>query len=272
MGPLSGGASRLGDGKAGIVARVIASAERADARVLRGGGTVFAFHRLISPRVSPHTAFIVDPARLPSLVASLRDDGWMPVHQRRSGRLPPAVTVMQLPGGRQIHLHGVIPGFFVDPAVAFASLWNRRARMTTGEVDADVLDRLGTIVFAMHHRLDGSATRRATHSDFFLRQFEHALTDDDRRALAQFVDGLGAGFELQSLAEGLELAVDVVEPSEEYTRARSVLTEVTAADRWLLDRLEGAGRMPPPSLMERLAASARLLGAPRRARSGLPRS
>lgn len=267
-GPLNPGS--LSDGKDAVTVDIVQVARERGVRALRGGGSVFAHHGLISPRIAPHVSMIVDPVHVRTLADGLVGEGWRPVPAPAHRILPRAIVALVSPdAGTFVHLHGVIPGFVVDPADTFDDLWDARATLTLRGVEIGILDRESTIAFAMHHRLAGQRAPRSRpgNRDFFRRQFASALDGAARAALLQRIQRLGATWELRELM-GV-LGVDDVEPptvSAAYVSGRLALETPGDADVALLARLEagrwaGVPRVPASAL---LGALPRALGASHR--------
>lgn len=237
-------ARALRDGKDRVIASVATLAAGHGIRVLRGGGTVFPRHGLISPRVSPFTAFIVDPARVDELVAVLRGDGWAVMPSGRHMRLLPDAIVRLARDDFDglIHLHGAIPGFFADPDEVFEFMWQNRGHMVVAGTEVPVLGRLCTVILAAHDRLEGQRYRRSIEGEnfaYFVTQFRAALSQDERVTLAWEVGLFGADDELRPLLEGLALPVgEPVSPAEGYVRARLRRATVTPGDTWVVEHLE----------------------------------
>ena len=260
-------------------------------RALAGGGNVFAIHGLISPRISRAVSFIIAPSDLPALIEQMRSRGWVVESSRRFfSPLPSAIISMTHEGWPCVlRLHSVIPGFFADPESTFDTLWDRRSSTELHGVDVQILDKIATVVFAAHDRLFGDRSRPSTDTslEFFLDQFQRALTTRECRQVFELVQDVGGTLELRPLLEGLGLETGPTRlPADDYVRQRLALDTVTCADgsllafielpadqRWDLVRhnapktLGGVLRAIP----EVLRANVRLRSAPRRisARLGL---
>jgi hypothetical protein len=267
------GRSGPSDGKDAVIASVAALAAARGIRVLRGGGTVFAKHGLISPRVAPFTAFIVDPKAVNSLTRALTGNGWRVLRDSLDPRLLPSAIVRLARADFDgiLQLHGVLPGFFADPAAVFDFMWHGRARMTIAGVEVPVLDRLCTVMLAAHDRLEGRGYRRGVEGEnfsYFVSQFRAALSADERDTLAWMIGLFGADDELRPLLDGLALPIGArASPSTEYVRARLELEFVTAGDIWIVEHLERPRRRRDHHVPVTQIAPAvvRLLGARRRA-------
>jgi hypothetical protein len=266
------GPAGVRDGKDSVTVAVAALATTLGVRVLRGGGTVFARHGLISPRVAPFTAFIVDPDGLPALAAALVAEGWRPRTAARPGQmLPPAISSFERGGSEGIlNLHGVIPGFFADPAEVFEVMWQHREEVHLQGHPVVILDKPSTVLLAAHDRLGGQRWTRATpgHFDYFLSQFRGALSAADRDALLARARTLGAVCEIRPLIVGLGLDPGPsILPSLEYVGRRLALASPTVGDRWLITKLERPdGQAAPfPGMGEAVRSILRLRGARKRA-------
>ena len=224
----------------GLVAR---ECEAQGLRALAGGGTVFAMHGLISPRVSRSVSFIVAPSDLAPLVHTLREKGWVRERTtRRFSPLPGAITRLTHEGWpAALNLHAVIPGFFEDPEIAFEHAWSHHVTAELNGVTVPILDKLGTVIFAAHDRLAGDKSKRSpdTNLEFFIDQFRVALSAKECRSLLRRVRDLGASEELRPLLEGLGLDPgEPVLPSLEYTAWRTGLPTATPADACLMGVIE----------------------------------
>lgn len=265
--PLGG----VSDGKDAVVAAVANLADQHDIRILRGGGAVFALHALISPRIADFSAFVVDPSELGRLVRMLTGTGWRVCPSSSSWGLPPAIMRLEHEAftGR-LHLYGVIPGFFADPAEVFDFMWANQTNMTVAGIRVPVLGRLCTVLLAAHDRLEGARYREdveGEHSGYFIAQFQAALDAGERAKVLWQSSLFGGEDELRPLLEGLGLVPGVaVRPSEAYVRARLDLDVVTPADVWLIEHLERprASRVHGANPFDQLGALVRLAGARRR--------
>ena len=221
-------------------------------RALAGGGTVFPLHGLITPRVPRTVSFIVAPADLAPLVRLLREQHWRIDNTRNMfSSLPGAITRLTHSGWPSaIHLHGVIPGFFEDPELAFDVLWIHRGEAEIHASSVPILDKISTVMFAAHDRLAGDSSKRLADSnlDYFLDQFQSALSPTECRELQRRVRDVGGSEELRPLLEGLGLDPgETALPSEAYARWRLGLDRVTTGDVCLLGVME-----PPPEQRMRL--------------------
>jgi len=224
----------------GFVAQVCAEH---DLRALAGGGTVFPLHGFISPRVSRTVAFIVAPADLAPLVSLLRERHWqIEVTRNVFSSLPGAITRLTHSGWPSaIHLHSVIPGFFEDPELSFDVMWKHRVIAEIHGHSVPILDKISTVMFAAHDRLPGDSSKRLADSnlDYFLDQFQTALSPTECRELQRRVREVGGSEELRPLLEGLGLDPgETVLPSDAYARWRLGLARVTTGDVCLLGIME----------------------------------
>jgi hypothetical protein len=264
---LAGGAP-LRDGKVSATATIVAIANERGVRALRGGGSVFAHHGLISPRVAPHVSMIVDPPGVRPLAQGLVERGWWLVPAATRGVLPRAIVALATPErDTYVHLHGVIPGFVVDPADVFDDLWDARDQLSLPGTFVPILDRYSTIVFAMHDRLAGQTRPRSLpgNREYFGRHFDSSLTDADRVAIVALTSRLGAQHELRGMLDRLGVVRQGGRPmvSSAYVRARLALDDVRDGDVDLLSRLERGdwNGVPRASFGSLAAAAARMVNA-----------
>jgi hypothetical protein len=259
------------DQKDAVAASIASLADLHGIAVLRGGGSVFARHGLVSPRVSPAVAIIVEPTQCARFGGLLRGNGWeltRPTAQR--GPLPsPVLSFSAERFGGTVEVFEIIPGFFADPVEVFAAFWESRDVMLTDGVLVPIFDRLTTVILAVHDRLSGVrwSLKSPDHFAFFLAQFQAVLTDVDRARLLDLLEVVGGTGELGELLDGLGLEYGPpAEPTPAYVRWRLAIPKAHESDARLLSLLErpdGARRLEwrEPGLV---AASARLRGARRR--------
>jgi hypothetical protein len=260
----------LSDGKDRVVATVAALAAGSGIRILRGGGTVFTRHGLISPTIARFVALIVDPDRVDELVNLLTVDGWSVQPFPRGQVLPPTVVRLERDGFEgSLDLYGLIPGFFAEPTVVFDTLWELRNETTAGGVVVPILGKLPTVMFAAHHRLTGHrwTGHAQVHFGYFLSQFQGLLSQAERDTLSVLSRDFGACDELRRMLVGLGLTPGpAAVPSVGYVKRRLGLTTVTDADTWVvtLAELPRGRRTAFPGVGPASAALVRLLGARRR--------
>ena len=266
------GPVRIHDEKDSVTVAVSALAASLGVRVLRAGGSVFVRHGLISPRVSPFTTFLVDPDRISELAVALEADGWQPISTTLVGQLlPPAIRSYQLDRfDSTLNLHGVIPGFFADPADVFELIWEHREVVHLRGVPIHIVDKPTTVLLAAHNRLGGqhAARQNGAHFDYFLAQFRGVLDASDRDALLARAHAVGGECEVRPLLVELDLEPhSPIEPSSGYIRRRLAVRKPAAGDIWLINGLERAGgrKTKFPGVLAATRSMVRLLGARRRA-------
>jgi hypothetical protein len=134
-------------------ALIAAVAERVEARVLFIKGPSLAWWGLREPRTSADVDALVDPERLPDLVAALERLGW---YERTTWLPVPAarrhsVTLIHPRWPCDLDLHSFYPGIFVDHAVAFDVMWSSRAQMPIAGVEVDVPSQaVSACILALH--------------------------------------------------------------------------------------------------------------------------
>jgi len=261
----------ISDGKNQVVSEVADVAGARGIRFMRGGGSVFAHHGLISPKVAHFAALIVDPSRLVELCRTLRDSGWHALPPTRAQVLPPTITALERDGFDGIlNLYGIIPGFFVGAQEAFEILWQLRDETTPSGSRVPILGKLPTVMFAAHNRLGGQwlSRQREMHFNYFLAQFRGALSTAERAELQSLARSLGAEDEVRRMLIGLDLQLDgpAAIPSDGYVAARLGLDHVTRADVWAISVLERprGRRAAFPGVVAASGALLRILGARRR--------
>ena len=226
-----------------LSAMVAGVAEGRGLRVLIGGGNVFAIHGLISPRVAPAAGVVVAPSDLVAMVRVLRDLDWVIERPRRAlSPLPNAIThLAHADWPCNLNLHSVIPGLFSDPELVFDALWDARGTAELHDTTVPILDKIATVMFAAHDRLNGDrpTPKTETSLDYFIDQFRTVLTTRECRQLSDLVQLAGGGQELRPLFEGLGISPGPVAlPSDEYVRARLALETATFEDWYVLAYLE----------------------------------
>jgi hypothetical protein len=143
-------------------ALVASVAETLDVRVLFIKGPSLAWWGLRPPRTSADADALVDPARLPALVAALQQLGW---HERPTW-FPTAasrrhsVTLIHSQWPCDVDLHSFYPGIFVDAVVAFDAMWSTRARMPIAGVEVDVPSQAVSACILALHALRAPASDR----------------------------------------------------------------------------------------------------------------
>lgn len=260
------------DGKDQVVAEVSALAAPHGIRFMRGGGSVFAHHGLISPTVARFAALIVDPARLVELCERLEESGWHHLPPTRLQVLPPTIVSLERDGfNGTLNLYGIVPGFFVGAQEAFEILWAQRDETTPSGARVPILGKLPTVMMAAHNRLGGQRFTRQTemHFNYFLAQFRGALSSAEQGRLQRLARDLGAEDEVRRMLVGLGLELEAAAmPSHAYVAARLGLGTVTAADVWAITVLERprGRRAEFPGVAAASAALLRVVGARRRLR------
>jgi len=208
-------------------------------RVLVAGGPVFAAQGLISPRVSRYATFIVDVAAVEDLLALLHKAGWVPARNYSGVAVLPSVMLMLVHPQYAVSLalYTVFPGFYAEPKRVFAILWARRKSMTLAGTKVAVLDRLCTVMMAVHDRLGPQSWNPRAHNFevYHIEQFAHVLAPRERKELLELVQSLGAIEPMRLLLGALHVdAGPVVLPTESYARWRLMLPSASRATQYML--------------------------------------
>lgn len=243
--------------KARVLAAVAGLAAEHGIRVLTAGGPVFASQGLISPRLSRSASVIVDIASLGEFTSLLFRAGWTlspPV--RRVAILPSVLLALEnSEWAVNLNIYTAFPGFYVDPKRAFAILWARREVLTLNGTRVMILDRLSTVIMAVHDRLGPQPWSAAAQSSerYHIDQFRQALRPKERTELHELVRALHAVEPMRPLLNALGIdAGPITLPNEVYARWRLAVPFASPATRTLLALVE----CPPP---RRLQQSLRVL-------------
>lgn len=256
--------------------RVLASVSRLAAergiRVIAAGGPVFAVQGLISPRLLRTASVIVDVAAFEEFVLALFRAGWVLVPLgRRVSTLPSVVFSFDNPEWVvRLAVYTVFPGFYVDPRRVFAILWARRQIMTLHGTKVLILDRLSTIIMAVHDRLGTHAwtTKDHNYERYLIDQFRRTLRPPELKELLELVRALVAVEPMRPLLNALGLdAGEITLPNESYAKWRLAIPSASPATLAMLALVEcpPARRVPQTLrvLRESPATVARaVLGAP----------
>jgi hypothetical protein len=266
--------ARVRTDKARVLAAVAGLAAEHGIRVLAAGGPVFASQGLISPRLSRSASVIVDIASLGEFTSLLFRAGWtVSPLVRRVAVLPSVVLALENSEWVvNLHIYTAFPGFYIDPTRAFAILWARRQVLTLHGTRVTTLDRLATVIMAVHDRLGPQSWSTAAQSfeRYHIDQFRQALRPKERTELHELVRALHAVEPMRPLLNALGVdAGPITLPNEVYTRWRLAVPSASPATRTLLALVE----CPPP---RRLRQSVRVLqqspGTVARAILGSPRA
>ncbi|MDQ1549541.1 MAG: hypothetical protein QOD27_1199 [Microbacteriaceae bacterium] len=244
------GITRIRSDKARITANVSRLASEHGIRLLAAGGPVFVAQGLISPWVSRFVAVIVDPARFHDFVRIALESGWTLVPPKKGSTLLPSVTVSLSRNDWAVDLrvYSTFPGFYAPPQNVFDLLWNRRQTMLVHGIQVRTVDRLVTIMLAVHDRLGDQprSPRAQSNKSYLLAQFHSGLTEGDRSRLRALTEELGAGEPMRQLFVALDMDPGgVVLPPESYAKWRLGLPTVGPALIALLALVE----CPPKSRM-----------------------
>ena len=200
-------------------------------RAMLAGDIVFPANRLGAP--APRAAFnlVVDPATCRDLAAALLARDWVRGRVRWFGVLPPAVIALQEPTtGTLLNLFPLIPGFFTDPQTVFEHAWGFRGEMMIFDRRVPIVDRLLTMVLAVHDNLGPRVAAPPLESETgpLIDRFASLITNGELERLPRLVRGVGAEGVMRRLFRGLGLpSAQTRLPSRNYALAR----------RWVAPRL-----------------------------------
>lgn len=220
---------------------VLDQAARLGVRALMAGGPVFVVHGLISPRPSPSTNLIIDPAGETALLGALGADGWAPAPVRPSLAPGGALGLRHGPSGALLNLYPLLPGFGVHPAVVFEHLWKWRVPMRAFDRDGHAVDRLVTMILAVHDNLGPRAAAPPPESvtAFLIDHFLAEISNDELERLPVLIDGLGAQAVMRRFCDALGLPPMAARmPSRAYAAQRWARDDVDPGDRLLLASLD----------------------------------
>lgn len=243
--------------KTRVLATVAALAAEHGIRVLAAGGPVFAAQGLISASLARSASVIVEIASLEELTALMIQAGWTVAPLvRRVAILPSVVLVLQSSEWVvDLDIYTAFPGFYVDPKRAFAILWARRQVLTLHGTKVIILDRLATVMMAVHDRLGPRSWSTTAHNydRYLLDQFRLVLQPNERAELYELVRALRAVEPMRPLLNALGIdAGEILLPNEVYVRWRLAVPFAGPATCTLLALVEC-----PPS--RRLQQSLRVL-------------
>jgi hypothetical protein len=134
-------------------------------------------------------------------------------------------------------LYTIFPGFYTDPKRVFAILWARRRSMTLAGSKVAVLDRLCTVMMAVHDRLGPQSWNPRAHNFevYHIEQFARVLVPRERKELLELVQSLGAVEPMRLLLSALHVdAGPVMLPTEGYARWRLVIPSASRATLYML--------------------------------------
>lgn len=225
----------LGDAVDLATAWAAALAERLGIRALVLKGGALAHHGLREARLSADVDLLVEPGAFGPFCAALERAGWrervMPFINTRAD--PHSVTFLHNDWPCDIDVHHRYPGFLEDEGVVFEELWNRRERLAFAHVDAEIPDRLSSLlVMGLHALRDGAVSPR--HRDELDGLESLSLTDDERAELSDLAVATGCA---GTLAEPL-LALGAEAPFDESPALRAWRARVASASQgaypWLV--------------------------------------
>ncbi len=223
------------------VRTVLDHAERLGVRSIIAGGPVFVLHGLISPRPAPAANLVIDPAGETALLGALGAEGWVPASIRPFLAPGGALGLRHVPSGALLNLYPLLPGFSVHPAVAFEHLWEWRVPMRAYDRDVAAVDRLVTMILAVHDNLGPRAAAPPPESvtAILLEHFLAEITNDELERVPVLIAGLRAEAVMRRFCASLGLPPMAARmPSRAYAQRRWALDEVGHGDRLLLASLD----------------------------------
>jgi hypothetical protein len=224
--------ARLRGDKVRVAALVELISREHGIRSLAAGGPIFAQLGLISPRVSPTAAVIVDPAHQLPLVLALEGAGWSRVAlSHTGGLLPPVFTRVVHPRlVCPLDIYDIFPGFYAPPADAFERLWSRRATLSLGRTAVSSLDRVGTMLVAGHDQLGSLARnqRSVSNIDYFVSMFRTSLSPREQEGFVRLVSEVKGVEPMRPFLTAIGVPVgETTLPSAVYCQARLGLGQVS---------------------------------------------
>jgi hypothetical protein len=223
--------ARIRSDKARVIAEMADLASRNDIRLLAAGGPVFVAQGLSSPWVWRYATVIVDPARYYDFVRLMLDSGWTLVPPKRgSSALPSAAaSFSRQDWAVDLHVYAAFPGLYAPPQYIFDLFWTRRQAMTLHGTEVHTVDRLVTIMLAVHERLGDKphSPMAQSNNSYLLSQFRTTLTSGDKTRLRALTKELGAGEPMRQLFVALDIDPGVIVlPPESYAKWRLGLAHV----------------------------------------------
>jgi hypothetical protein len=202
-----------------------------DIRLLAAGGPVFVAQGLSSPWVWRFVTVIVDPARFHDFVRLTLESGWKLVPPKRgSASLPSAAASFSCDDWAvDLHVYPAFPGFYAPPQHIFDLLWTRRQTVPLHGTQVRTVDRLVTIMLAVHERLGDkpNSPRAQSNKTYLLAQFRTTLTPGDKTRLRALTKELGAVEAMRQLFVALDIDPGgIVLPPESYAQWRLGLARV----------------------------------------------
>lgn len=238
-----------GDPRHEAFREVLAEADRLAVPVLMGGGVVYVQHGLISPRVSKALSLIVDPVGFEALLGSLGSAGWVPARSPSRSVIPVAVvSLWHLASNAYLDLYPIIPGFLRHPVSVFERVWSDRVLMRAFGREVWALDRLMTMMLAVHSRLGprSGGPRLEEFRAFFFQQFSVVITPEERERLPELTRAVGGEGVMRPFFDQLGIPCPPTRAASlAYARARFGVDEVPSAARLLIGRWDSAVRPRP---------------------------
>jgi hypothetical protein len=255
--PESADFARVRADKSRVLAAVADLAAHHRIRVLAAGGPVFAAQGLISPHLSRTASVIVDIASLDEFTALLFRAGWkLSPMVTRAAALPSAALALEHDAWIvDLNIYTAFPGFYADPKRVFAVLWARRRLLILFETKVMILDRLATVIMAVHDRIGPQSwsAKAQNYDRYLIDQFRMELRPKEREELYELVRSLRATEPMRPLLTALGIdGGPITLPDESYARWRLAVPSAGPATRTLLALAE----CPPP---RRLHQSLRVL-------------
>jgi hypothetical protein len=210
-------------------------------RAMLGGAPVLNAHGLLTPMVSQNASIVVDPASIRHLRSALLENGWQDANPRQTFRILPSARLVLArdsdPAG--LILYSVIPGFFADPEDTFDLIWERHKEIPLRGHTVRALGRINSAILASHDGLDGKASRARSNFDYFVRQFQVLLSENDIKVTTRLIKSMGGCAEMARLLRALgEEPCDFMLPSVAYVQWRLQVTDVSDQLRRVVAWLE----------------------------------
>lgn len=217
--------ARLRSDKVRVAVLVELISREHNIRTLAAGGPIFAQLGLISPRVSPTAAVIVDPVHQVHLLLALEGAGWSRVKLPHSGGLLPPIFTRMAHANLvcPLDIYDIFPGFYAPPAEVFERLWSRRATLTLGRTAVSSLDRVSTVLIAGHNQLGALPRnqRSVSNIDYFVSMFRTSLSAREQDAFVRLVSEVNGVEPLRPFLMAIGVPVgEITLPSVIYCQAR----------------------------------------------------
>jgi hypothetical protein len=257
------GATELHQDEAVLLAHALVArlAEDVGARVLFIKGPTAVAQGVRPSRPSADVDVLVDPTAFEALCAAIESAGW----RRRFGPSPLA-HIKDLSFEHSAHfihdgwpcdldVHFTFPGFFAEPGLVFAALWEQRSSQVVAGRPVTTPDVLGqSLVVGLHALRDPHRPKSRADLEHLAALLTRTLDDAGRASLAELSVVTGARDSARELLESAGIDVDGPATPSPKLAAWEIFQEFgdTAGSMWLVE-LRRARWRERPGLLARAA-------------------